>query len=88
MIRLYVASGKTGKRGKRHLCQISSSGRRKRHLDHSSEGRNGSLDDCEISDVECDVEEAQEFLCSLEISRVNIFELNDFCWSSFCIAGR
>ena len=26
----------------------------------------------------CDIEEAQEFLCSLEISKANIFELNVF----------
>ena len=34
--------------------------------------------DCEISDVECDVEEAQTFLYSLELSKANIFELNVF----------
>ena len=43
-----------------------------------------SLDGCEISDVECDVEEAQEFFVFFGGSAKQIFfELNVFCQSSF-----
>lgn len=65
MIRLYVANEKFVKEEKDIWIALQ-----KAEME--------SLNDCEISDVECDVEEVQEFLCFLEISKANIFELNVF----------
>lgn len=64
MIRLYVANEKFVKEEKDIWIALQ-----KAEME--------SLNDCEISNVECDVE-VQEFLCFLEISKANIFELNVF----------
>ena len=76
MIRLYVASEKLVKEEKDICVRLVLPVEENEIWIALQKAEMESLDDCEISDVECDVEEAQEFLCSLEISRVNIFELN------------
>ena len=78
MIRLYVASEKLVKEEKDICVRLVLPVEENEIWIALQKAEMESLDDCEISDVECDVEEAQEFLCSLEISRVNIFELNVF----------
>ena len=78
MIRLYVASEKLVKEEKDICVRLVLPVEENEIWIALEKTEMESLDDCEISDVECDVEEAQEFLCSLEISRVNIFELNVF----------
>lgn len=78
MIRLYVASEKLVKEEKDICVKLVLPVEENEIWIALEKTEMESLDDCEISDVECDVEEAQEFLCSLEISRVNIFELNVF----------
>lgn len=88
MIRLYVASEKLVKEEKDICVRLVLPVEENEIWIALQKAEMESLDDCEISDVECDVEEAQEFLCSLEISKANIFELNVFCRSSFRIAGR
>lgn len=78
MIRLYVASEKLVKEEKDICVRLVLPVEENEIWIALQKAEMESLDECEISDVECDVEEAQEFLCSLEISRVNIFELNVF----------
>lgn len=78
MIRLYVASEKLVKEEKDICVRLVLPVEENEIWIALQKAEMESLDDCEISDVECDVEEAQEFLCSLEISKANIFELNVF----------
>ena len=78
MIRLYVASEKLVKEEKDICIRLVLPVEENEIWIALQKAEMESLDDCEISDVECDVEEAQEFLCSLEISKANIFELNVF----------
>ena len=78
MIRLYVASEKLVKEEKDICVRLVLPVEENEIWIALQKAEMESLDDCEISDVECDIEEAQEFLCSLEISRANIFELNVF----------
>lgn len=78
MIRLYVASEKLMKEEKDICVRLVLPVEENEIWIALEKTEMESLDDCEISEVECNVEEAQEFLCSLEISRVNIFELNVF----------
>ena len=53
------------------MCQAGTSDGRNRNLDSLTE--NG-----EISDIACDIAEANEFLQSLEHDRLDVFELNVF----------
>ena len=78
MIRLYVASEKLGKEEKEICVRLVLPVEEKDIWIALQKAELVSLDDCEISDVECDLEEAQAFLCSLEISKASIFELNIF----------
>ena len=78
MIRLYVASEKLVKEEKDICVRLVLPVEENEIWIALQKAEMESLDDCEISDVECDIEEAQEFLCSLEISKANIFELNVF----------
>ena len=78
MIRLYVASEKLVKEEKDICVRLVLPVEENEIWIALQKAEMESLDDCEISDVECDVEEAQEFLCSLEISKAKIFELNVF----------
>ena len=78
MIRLYVASEKLVKEEKDICVRLVLPVEENEIWIALQKAEMESLDECEISDVECDVEEAQEFLRSLEISKANIFELNVF----------
>ena len=78
MIRLYVASKKLVKEEKEICVKLVLPVEEKEIWIALQKAEMESLDDCEISEVECDLEEAQEFLCSLDISNINIFELNVF----------
>ena len=78
MIRLYVASERLIKEEKDISVRLVLPVEEKEIWIAFQKAEMESLDDCEISDVECDVEEAQEFLCSLDLSNANIFELNVF----------
>ena len=78
MIHLYAASEKLTKEGKDICVRLTLPAEENEIWIALQKAEMESLDDCEISDVECDVEEAQTFLYSLELSKANIFELNVF----------
>ena len=36
-----------------------------------------TVDDCEVSELECDIEEVHDFLNELFVDKLNVFDLND-----------
>ena len=77
MIRLYVASEKLVKEEKEICVRLVLPVEENEIWIALQKAEMESLDDCEISDVECDVEEAQEFLCSLEIVSRHLVAKNE-----------
>ena len=78
MIRLYVASEKLVKEEKEVCVRLVLPVEENEIWIALQKAEMESSADCEISDVECDIEEAQELLCSWEISKANTLALNAF----------
>ena len=78
MIRLYVASKKLVKEEKDLCVRLVLPMEETEIWTALQKTEMTCLDDCEISDIACDIAEANEFLQSLEHDRLDVFELNVF----------
>ena len=78
MIRLYVASKKLVEAEKEICIKLVVPTEENNIWIALQKTEMESLDDCEISDIECDVKEADEFLKKLDFDKTDIFEMNVF----------
>lgn len=78
MIKLYVASKKLSMAEKDIRVRVTLPAKENDIWLALQKTEMESIDDCEISDVECEIEEVDTFLKELFVYDANIFELNTF----------